>query len=172
MGRSRNPQHYDTQPLGSPAPIIWYASLPDHVRRLYDYKSTIAQHPALMVVLAEVVCEAFTLWALEELFKKKKLEDLWKTLTNSKNKMRRLQNICSDDVNKIYTALSGDPIAANATFWGKLMEHSERRNAFVHPDHTGPTPHPIPSPEEADESFKAVWDYMQHVHGILKSIQS
>ena len=68
MGRSRNPQHYDTQPLGTPAPIIWYMSLPDHVKRLYDYKSTVAQQPALMVIHAEVVCEAFTVWALEELF--------------------------------------------------------------------------------------------------------
>jgi hypothetical protein len=72
MGRS----HFDAQPLGSPAPILWYAFLPDHVRRLYDYKSIFSHQPPLMVILAEVVCEAFTVWALEELFKNKKEADL------------------------------------------------------------------------------------------------
>lgn len=70
MGQSHYPP-YQTQPLESPAPIIWYASLPDHVKRLYDDKATFSQQPIAMVVLAEVVCEAFTVWALGELFKKK-----------------------------------------------------------------------------------------------------
>ena len=82
-------------------------SLPDHVKRLYDYKSTVAQQPALMVIHAEVVCEAFTVWALEELFRKKQVEALWKVLWTLGNK-QRLQDICNNYANKIYTALSGD----------------------------------------------------------------
>ena len=168
MGQSQDPR-YQTQPLGSPAPIIWYASLPDHVKHLYDHKATFSQQPIAMEVLAEVVCEAFTVWALGELFKKKKVEDLWKVLSDEKRKIRRLQDICDDDVNEIYTALTGDPIT-QAPFWEKLRKHSKRRNALVHPDHTGPTAHPIPSSQEAEESFKAVEEYIQHVHDILKSI--
>lgn len=168
MGQSHYP-HYQTQPLGSPAPIIWYASLPDHVKRLYDHEATFSQQPITMVVLAEVVCEAFTVWALGELCKKKKVEDLWKVLSEEKREIRRLQDICDDDVNEIYTALSGDRIT-QAPFWEKLKKHSKRRNALVHPDHTGPMPHPIPSSQEAQESFKAVEDYIQYVHEIFKSI--
>jgi hypothetical protein len=168
MEQSHYP-HYQTQPLGSPAPIIWYASLPDHVKRLYNHKAAFSQQPITMVVLAEVVCEAFTVWALGELFKKKNVEGLWKVLSDEKGKIRRLQDICDGDVNEIYTALSGDPIT-QAPFWEKLKKHSKRRNALVHPDHTGPTEHPIPSPQDSDESFKAVEDYIQHVHGILESI--
>src|SRR2546425_6529995 len=121
MGQSHNP-YYQTQPLGSPAPILWYASLPDHVKRLYDHKATFSQQPALMVVLAEVVCEAFTVWALEELFEKKKVKDLWEVLSAG-NKTRRFQDICNEDVNKIYTALSGDQIT-QAPFWERLMQHN------------------------------------------------
>jgi len=168
MGQSHN-QYYQTQPLGSPAPIIWYASLPDHVKRLYDHKANFSQQPIAMVILAEVVCEAFTAWALGELFKKKNVEDLWKVLSDEKRKIRRLQDICHDDVNEIYTALSGDPIT-QAPFWDQLKKHSNRRNVLVHPDHTGPTAHPIPSLQDSDESFKAVEDYIQHVHEILTSI--
>jgi hypothetical protein len=109
MEQSHYP-HYQTQPLGSPAPIIWYASLPDHVKRLYNHKAAFSQQPITMVVLAEVVCEAFTVWALGELFKKKNVEGLWKVLSDEKGKIRRLQDICDGDVNEIYTALSGDPI--------------------------------------------------------------
>src|SRR6266576_2318398 len=103
MRQSNNP-YYQTQPLGSPAPILWYASLPEHVKRLYDHKATFSQQPIAMVVLAEVVCEAFTIWVLEELFKKKHVEDLWAVLSD-KNKNRRYQDICNKDAHKIYTAL-------------------------------------------------------------------
>jgi hypothetical protein len=167
MGPS-NHQHYQTQSLGSPAPILWYASLPDHVKRLYDFKSAFSQQPALMVVLAEVVCEAFTVWALEELFKKKRVEGLWEVLSAG-GKIRRLQDICNDDVNKTYTALSGDRIT-HAPFWVELKQNNSRRNALVHPGHSVPTANAMPSSQEADESFKAVEDYIQHVHGILESI--
>jgi hypothetical protein len=167
MGQS-DYQYYQTQPLGSPAPILWYASLPDHVKRLYDHKASFSQQPFAMVVLAEVVCEAFTIWALEELFKKKKNEDLWEVLSAG-SRSRRYQDICNDDANKIYTALSGDPIT-QAPFWDQLKKHNKRRNALVHPDHTGPTAHPIPSLQDSDESFKAVEDYIQHVHKVLASI--
>jgi hypothetical protein len=94
MAQSHYPPHQ--QSGGSMAPIIWYSSLPDHVKRLYDLKTTFSQQPIAMVVLAEVVCEAFTVWALGELFKKEKI--------------RRLQDICAGDVNELYAALSGDPI--------------------------------------------------------------
>ena len=167
MGRSDYP-HYQTTSAGSPTPIFWYASLPDHVKRLYDHKAMFSQQPALMVILAEVVCEAFTVWAMEELFKKKKVEDLWRTLSAG-SEVRRMQDICNKKVNKIYTALSGDRIT-EAGFWGKLQQHSERRNALVHPTHNGLTAVAIPSAQEADESFKAVEDYIQHVHEILRSI--
>jgi hypothetical protein len=160
--------HYQTSG-GSPAPIIWYASLPDHVKRLYDHKSTFSQQPALMVVLAEVVCEAFTVWALEELFRKKNVGDLWKVLSGGSKTRRRVQDICNNETHEIYTALSGDQIT-QAPFWKKLKQHNSRRNALVHPVHIGTTAAAIPSPQEADESFKAVEDYIQHVHGILKSI--
>ena len=168
MGQSQDPR-YQAQPLGTPAPILWYASLLEHVKRLYDHKATFSQQPIAMVVLAEVVCEAFTIWALGELFKKKKVEDLWKVLSDEKRKIRRLQDICDDDVNEIYTALSGDPIT-QSPFWEKLKKHSKRRNVLVHPDHTAPTAHPIPSSQEAEESFKAVEEYIQHVHDVLRSI--
>jgi len=170
MGQSHSP-HYQTQPLGSSAPIIWYASLPDHVKLLYDHKAAFSSQPIAMVVLAEVVCEAFTIWALGELFKKKKVDDLWGVLSDEKRKIRRMQDICDADVNKIYTALSGDPIT-QAPFWEELKKHSKRRNTLVHPDHIGPTAHPIPLSQDSNESFKAVEDYIQHVHGILDSIQS
>ena len=137
MEQSHYPHHH-TQPLGSLAPIIWYASLPDHVKRLYDHKAAFSQQPIAMVTLAEVVCEAFTVWGLGELFKKKNVEDLWKVLSDKKGKTRRLQDICDDDVNEIYTALSGNPIT-QAPFWEKLKKHSKRRNALVHPNHIGPT---------------------------------
>ena len=166
MGRS----HFDTQPLGTPAPLLWYASLPEHVRRLYEYKSIFSNQPPLMVILAEVVCEAFTVWALEELFKRKKEAGLWAALLDGKKK-RRFQDICDDYTNGIYLALSGDQIT-QASFWELLKKHNNRRNALVHPDHSGSTAHPIPSSEDADESIKAVEAYIQHVHGILKSIQS
>jgi hypothetical protein len=166
MGKS-DYQYYQTSG-GSTAPIIWYASLPDHVKRLYDHKATFSNHPALMVILAEVVCEAFTVWALEELFKKKKVEDLWQTLSAG-SEIRRIQDICNKRVNKIYTALSGDRVT-EAAFWHKLQQHNERRNALVHPAHNGLTTVAIPSAQEAEESFKAVEDYIQHVHEILKSI--
>lgn len=167
MAQSHYPPHQRSG--GSMAPIIWYASLPDHVKRLYDLKTTFSQQPIAMVVLAEVVCEAFTVWALEELFKKKNAEALWKVLSDEKGKIRRLQDICAGDVNEIYTALSGDPIT-QAPFWDKLKKHSKRRNALVHPDHTGSTIHPMPSSEDSDESFKAVEEYIQHVHRVLGSI--
>jgi hypothetical protein len=167
MERSHS-QHYQTQSLGSPAPILWYASLPEHVKRLYEHKSAFALQPALMVVLAEVVCEAFTAWAFEELFKKKKVEDLW-VVVSAGGGIRRYQDICNDGANKIYTALSGDPIT-QAPFWQKLKQHNNRRNALVHPGHTGSTSATIPSSQEADESFKAVEDYIQHVHKILTAI--
>jgi len=168
MEQSHYPHHH-TQPLGSPVPIIWYASLPDHVKRLYDHKAAFSQQPIAMVVLAEVVCEAFTVWALGELFKKKNVEDLWKVLSDEKGKIRRLQDICDGDVNEIYTALSGDPIT-QVHFLEKLKKHSKRRNALVHPNHIGPTAHLIPSPQDSEESFKAVEDYIQHVHESLESI--
>jgi len=168
MGQSDH-TYYQTSG-GSDAPIAWYASLPDHVKRLYEYKSTFSQQPALMVILAEVVCEAFTVWALGELFKKKGVEELWKELS-AKSKIRRFQDICNEDVNKIYTALSGDPIT-RPPFWQKLQQHNNRRNLLVHPGHNGPSTAAIPSPQEADESFKAVEDYIQHVYGVLNSIQS
>ena len=96
MGQSHYPPYQRSG--GSMAPIIWYDSLPDHVKRLYDRKATFSQQPIAMVVLAEVVCEAFTVWALGELFKKKNVEDLWKVLSDEKRKIRRLQDICDDDV--------------------------------------------------------------------------
>ena len=167
MGQSHYPPYRASG--GLMAPIIWYASLPDHVKYLYDLKSTFSQQPPSMVVLAEVVCEAFTVWALEEVFKKKKVEDLWKTLSAGR-KIRHFQDICHGDVNKIYTALSGDRIT-QAPFWEKLKRHNARRNELVHPSPNGrPTAAANLSPQEADESFKAVEDYIQHVHGILKSI--
>jgi len=52
--------HYQTQPVGSPAPVLWYESLPEHVKRLYKLRETFSQQPLAMVILAEVVCEAFT----------------------------------------------------------------------------------------------------------------
>jgi len=164
MGQS-DYQYYQTQPLGSPAPILWYASLPEHVKRLYDHKSAFAQQPALMVILAEVVCEAFTAWALERLFEKKGVEDLWVVLSAG-SRIRRYQDICSDDAHKIYAALSGDQIT-QAPFWEKLKQHNKRRNALVHPGRSGATSATIPSPDEAEESFKAVENYIQHVHKIL-----
>lgn len=162
---------YDTS--ASMGPINWYASLPDHVKRLYDHKSTLSQQPIAMVVLAEVVCEAFTIWALKELFKNKKLEDLWQALSDNenKNKLRRLQDICNKDTHEIYKALSGDAIT-QAPFWNRLKKHSKRRNDLVHPDHAGPAAHPLPSVEDAEESFKAVEEYIQHVDRFLKSINT
>jgi hypothetical protein len=157
--------HYQTQPLGTPAPIIWYENLPDHVKRLYKLRETPSQDPLAMVILAEVVCEAFTAWALEEQLKKKNVEQLWKALS-AKKRLRRYQDICFEDTNKVYTALSGDLIT-EAPFWVKLKEHNGRRNALVHPDHNGSTAPTSPSPQEADESFNAVVDYIQHVHKIL-----
>lgn len=169
MTQSQHPAYQASG--GSMAPIMWYESLPEHVKRLYVHKSTFSQQPALMVILAEVVCEAFTIWTLEELFKKKKMEDLWKAMSYNKSKLRRLQDICNnEDVQKIYMAVSGDHIT-QTPFWEKLKAHSERRNNLVHPNHTEPTTHPIPSPEEANESFKAVEDYIQHVHSVLDNIK-
>ena len=152
---------------GSDAPIVWYASLPEHVKRLYEYKGTFSAQPALMVILAEVVCEAFTIWALEEMFKKKNLEDLGKVLLDQNKK--RYQDICDKRVRPIYTAFSGDQIT-ESSFWAKLMQHNNRRNALSHPDHSASTLAAIPSPAEAEESFKAVEDYIQHVNQILNSI--
>jgi hypothetical protein len=160
---------YNTQPFGSPAPLLWFASLPKHVQTLYNFKSDFAAQPALMVILAEVVCEAFTVSAFEELFTKKHMEKLWGALS-SKRKIRRYQDICNDDINGIYTALSGDAIT-EAPFWQQLKRHNDRRNALVHPDHPPSAAHPIPSQTEAEESFKAVEAYIQHVQDILKSIQ-
>ena len=168
MGQS-NYTYYQTSG-GSDAPTAWYASLPDHIKRLYEHKSISSENPALTVVLAEVVCEAFTVWALGEIFKKKQVDGLWQVLSAG-SKIRRFQDICNEDVNKIYTALSGDQVT-QAPFWQKLQRHNKRRNALVHPALTGPTAPAIPSLQEADESFKAVEDYIQHVHGILNSIQS
>ena len=122
-----------------------------------------------MVVLAEVVCEAFTVWALQELFKKKTLGELWNVMSDEKRKLRRLQDICQADVHKIYTALSGDPIT-QAPFWDQLNKHGNRRNNLVHPDHTQPIAHAIPTLQDSIESFKAVEDYIQHVHRILNSM--
>jgi len=153
---------------GSEAPILWYASLPHHVRRLYDYRGTFAQEPALMVIFAEVVCEAFTGWALEKLFKKKAMEQLWKTLSDGK-KIRRFQDICHEDTHKMYTALSGDQIT-QSNFWEKLQMHNKRRNDLVHPVDTLATSMRLPSQGEAAESFKAVEAYIQHVSQILCSI--
>ena len=82
MGQSHYPPYQASH--GSMAPMLWYESLPDHVRRLYDYKSTFSQQPPLMVVLAEVVCEASTVWALEELFKSKRETNLWEALSAGK----------------------------------------------------------------------------------------
>src|SRR5437588_3717364 len=118
MGQSQDPR-YQTQPLGSPAPILWYESLPVHVKQLYDLRGKFSKEPVAMVIFAEAVCEAFTVWTLEELFKKKKVEDLWEALSASK--IRRFQDICNDGVNEIYTALSGDRIK-QAPFWEKLMQ--------------------------------------------------
>jgi hypothetical protein len=100
---------------------------------------------------------------------KRKMWKIYGKLSGEKRKIRRLQDICRDDVNEIYTALSGDPIT-QARFWDQPMKHSKRRNALVHTDHTGPTAHPIPSLQDSDESFKAVEDCIQHVHEILASI--
>jgi hypothetical protein len=161
-------QHYQTQPLGTPTPIIWYESLPDHVNLLYKLREAPSQDPLAMVILAEVVCEAFTGWVLEELFKKKNVEQLWNALSAGR-KIRRLQDICNEDVTKIYTALSGDQII-DTPFWVKLKEHNSRRNALVHPARNKSTAPFRPSPQEADESFKAVEDYIQHVHKILGTI--
>ena len=161
-----DPRYYQASG-GSEAPIAWYASLPDHVKRLYDYRGLFSAQPALMVVLAEVVCEAFTIWALEELFKKKNLEALWKTLYGQ-NK-RRYQDICDPRVHSIYTALSGDQITQRVPLWEKLMQHNNRRNALVHPGPSASTA-AIPSQPEAEESIKAVEDYIQHVYQILNSI--
>ena len=153
---------------GSDAPTLWYASLPHHVRRLYDYRGIFAQEPALMVIFAEVVCEAFTGWALEELFKKKAMEQLWKTLSDGK-KIRRFQDICHEDTHKMYTALSGDQIT-QSNFWEKLQRHNKRRNNLVHPVDTLATSMGVPSQGEAEESFQAVEAYIQHVSQILGSI--
>ena len=111
MGQSHYPPYQASH--GSMAPMLWYESLPDHVRRLYDYKSTFSQQPPLMVVLAEVVCEASTVWALEELFKSKRETNLWEALSAGKKK-RRSQDICDKYANKIYTAASGDQITQAA----------------------------------------------------------
>jgi hypothetical protein len=119
--------------------------------------------------MSEVVCEAFTVWAVEELFKKKKVENLWKELSAGKRK-RRYQDICDEHVHKIYAALSGDEIT-QATFWKTLKRHNDRRNLLVHPDDTGAAA-AMPSTQEAAESFKAVEDYIKHVHGILNSFKS
>jgi hypothetical protein len=168
MGAKDN-TYYQSQNSGTPAPLLWYASLPDHVKRLYDHKSTFSQQPLAMVVLAEVVCEAFTVWAMQELFKKKNLAELWNVISDEKPKLRRLQDICQADSNKIYTALSGDRIT-QAPFWDQLKRHGIRRNNLVHPDHTHPTAHAIPTLQDSVESFKAVEDYIQHVHGVLTSM--
>lgn len=161
---------YYHQSHGSIAPLLWYESLPQHVKRLYDFKSSFSQQPGLIVILAEVVCEAFTVWALEELFKSKQQGDLWEALAAGKKK-RRFQDICDDRVNRIYTAVSGDQIT-QAPFWEQLRNHNIRRNALVHPDHSEPASHPIPSHEDAAASFIAVENYIQHVHNILNAIRS
>ena len=121
-----------------------------------------------MVILAEVVCEPFTASALKELFKKKHVEDLWEVLSAG-SKIRRYQDICNDDVNRMYTALSGDQIT-QVSFWEKLKRHNSRRNALAHPDHSPSATHSIPTPEEAKESFEAVEAYIQRGQGILSSI--
>ncbi len=161
-------QSYYQTSGGSDAPILWYASLPPHVRRLYDYRGTFTQEPALMVVFAEVVCEAFTGWALGELFNKKGVKQLWEELSAGK-KIRRFEDICNKNTRRIYTALSGDQIT-QANFWEKLQKHNKRRNDLVHPANTMSSSASIPSREEADESFKAVEDYIQHVVQVLGSI--
>jgi len=164
--KKSNYSHYMSG--GSNAPILWYASLPYHVRRLYDCKSSISQDPTLMVVSAEVVCEAFTVWALGEMFKKKGLTQRWKKVSHG-TQWRRFQDISNPNTNLLYTALTGDRIE-QASFWSNLQEHIKRRNKLVHPDDPLATSTPPPSREEAEKSFKAVGDYIQHVTTILDSM--
>jgi len=143
------PQYMTTG--GSDAPCKWYASLPDHVRRLYEYRGDYSNQPLAIVVLAEVVCEAFTVWALKTLFKNR--NENWEKFTGAYG--RQIPNIFNKKIQLTYKLLSGDEIE-KTSFWPALAKHNKRRNNLVHEGI-------IPSQSEADESFKAVEDFMQHV---------
>jgi len=126
------------------------------------------QEPTLMVIFAEVVCEAFTVWVLGEMFKKKGQAQRWEK-ESAGTKWRRFQDITNKNTHRVYTELSGDQIT-QAGFWETLQQHNTRRNNLVHPVDTLATSTPLPSQKEADDSFKAVDDYIQHVTKIFESM--
>ena len=137
----------------SQGPINWYASLPARLKDLYKYKEEFPAQPPMLVVLADVVCDGFTGWTLENLFKKK--SENWEEFKKEYGWQR--ENIFNKKIRITYKLLSGDEIE-EATFWQDLVKHNKRRNDFVHKGI-------IPSQSEADESFKAVEDFIQHVIG-------
>jgi hypothetical protein len=140
------------QPRTTIAPLLVEA----HTRLLAEANAAMRNgQNEMAVVLAQVAAELCTEAAVSGLLRARSMNELTKPLL----KLFVSYNICQDRLRDVYNALSGDTIQGQTQFWEKLCTHTKRRNAIVHEGKGCTRP-------EAEESCKAVGDYIAHVTSV------
>jgi hypothetical protein len=105
----------------------------------------------IAIIVMHMACEIATERSLSESFARKGIQYLEDPMAGFLNGY----NIANDKVRNFYTSLTGDEIQ-NMPFWKKFIKSARRRNNIVHKGLSC-------SLEEAEESFKAVNDFLAHL---------
>jgi hypothetical protein len=157
------PRHevYDTQPQGTNALRLAELTKPFHQKLIEEAKNSLKSSLFEMaVVLSQAASEMCTEWAITALFALRDDKDLAEPILG----LFVVKDICSERVQRVYSALSGDS-PNQQPFWARLKSHRDRRNAVVHRGEKA-------SPNEAAESVAVVNEYLLHVEAVLAGLQA
>ncbi len=111
------------------------------------------------VVFAQAACEMCTEYVLTLLFQVRGVPFLSEPVLD----LFQVRSIFNKGLRKIYTALSRDSVQ-HTPFWQKLRHHYKRRNKIVHKGARC-------TKREAEESIRAVGQYIRHVDRVIEKIR-
>jgi len=116
---------------------------------------------ALAIIFAHAACEIFTERAFKLIFSFKKLESLFSCIVDP---AWEYNNLKAKKARDLYMVTTGDDITKDTKFWGKFLDHVDRRNRIAHRGETA-------TRTEAEESCTTVKEFIKHIDGVLKKIQ-
>ena len=158
---NRRRQIVDTQPLGTNALLLAELTKPFHQKLIEEAKNSLKSSLFEMaVVLSQAASEMCTEWAITALFALRDDKDLAEPILG----LFVVKDICSEKVQRVYSALSGDS-PNQQLFWARLKGHRDRRHAVVHRGEKA-------SLNEAAESVAVVNEYLLHVEAVLAGLQA
>ncbi|MDH3287647.1 MAG: hypothetical protein OEP48_08000 [Betaproteobacteria bacterium] len=160
MSHEYHPSYYQ-QPRGMSAALLAELTKPFHQKLLDEARHTLSSNlNEMAVVLSQAASEMCTEWAITALFALRDDKDLAEPILG----LFVVKDICSERVQRVYSALSGDS-PNQQPFWARLKSHRDRRNAVVRRGEKA-------SPNEAAESVAVVDEYLLHVEAVLASLQA